>query len=66
MSLTSEFKQHASDPDRVIGDQGQTLLHLAAKDGDYAAASLALEAHANVAVQDKEKNTPVMMLSPVP
>ncbi len=60
MSLTSEFKAHAADPDRVIGDEGKTMLHLAAKEGDYAAASLALQAHASVAVQDKEKNTPVI------
>ncbi|MDE1151384.1 MAG: ankyrin repeat domain-containing protein [Micavibrio sp.] len=60
MSLKEDFIKVAGDPDRVLGEAGETVLHLAARDGDIDTASFALVKHASVNATDKANNTPVI------
>jgi len=60
MSLKEEFTKVSGDPDRVLGEAGETVLHLAAREGDVDTASFAIDHNASVNARDKADNTPVI------
>jgi len=60
MSLNTAFNQKAGNPDQPVNDNGETLLHVAAKTGDAPQAKAAIEAQATVHILDKQNNTPLV------
>lgn len=60
MSLNAAFNKTAGNPDQPVNDNGETLLHVAAKAGDAPQVKAAIEAQATVHVLDKQNNTPLV------
>jgi ankyrin repeat protein len=58
--LQSRFRRVAAEPDAVIGEHGETALHLAAQEGNMVATAQAIAAGATVFVLDRRNKSPLI------